>query len=186
MLRLLRELLQKLWPYLVVGILVPGGSVLVLTHLLYRRRPSSLAVPTALASSVSPVAVFLPSQLASRLARGRRSVTSTTTSSGSYHDLDRLALVHRAVSVGRHRRRAVRGLYDESGQPLSGTFADYMMPTAREVPRVEVLITEDAASPLNPLGVKGAGEAGVNAVGAAIASAIDDALGEQVYVTRSP
>ena len=44
---------------------------------------------------------------------------------------------------------------------------------------MEVLITEDAPSPLNPLGVKGAGEAGINAVGAAIASAIDDALGQQ-------
>ena len=77
-------------------------------------------------------------------------------------------------------------LYDEYGQPLSGTFADYMMPTAKEVPQVEVLITEDAPSPLNPLGVKGAGEAGINAVGAAIASAIDDALGQQVFVTRLP
>ncbi len=66
--------------------------------------------------------------------------------------------------------------YDERGEPLSTTFADYMMPTSAEVPRVEVLITEDAPSPLNPLGVKGAGEAGTNAVGAAIAAAVDDAL----------
>lgn len=66
--------------------------------------------------------------------------------------------------------------YDERGEPLSTTFADYMIPTAAEVPDVEVLITEDAPSPLNPLGVKGAGEAGTNAVGAAIASAVDDAL----------
>ena len=77
-------------------------------------------------------------------------------------------------------------VYDESGQPLSGTFADYMMPTASEVPHVEVLITEDAPSPLNPLGVKGAGEAGINAVGATIASAIDDALGGGFFVTRLP
>ena len=55
-----------------------------------------------------------------------------------------------------------------------------------EVPPVEVLITEDAPSPLNPPGVKGAGEAGINAVGAAIASAIDDALGQQIVVTRLP
>jgi CO/xanthine dehydrogenase Mo-binding subunit len=40
-----------------------------------------------------------------------------------------------------------------------------------------VLISEDAPSPLNPLGLKGAGEGGVNPVGAAIASAIDDAIG---------
>ena len=60
-------------------------------------------------------------------------------------------------------------LYDERGEPLSVNFADYLMPTAREVPALEVLITEDAPSPLNPLGLKGAGEGGINAVGAAIA-----------------
>ncbi|MBS0534276.1 MAG: xanthine dehydrogenase family protein [Proteobacteria bacterium] len=67
-------------------------------------------------------------------------------------------------------------LYDEGGEPLSVTFADYLMPTAREVPPSSILITEDAPSPLNPLGLKGAGEGGTNPVGAAIASAIDDAL----------
>ena len=60
------------------------------------------------------------------------------------------------------------------------------MPTAREVPPVDVLLTEDAPSPRNPLGLKGAGEGGVNAVGAAIASAIDDALGRPGAVTRLP
>ena len=77
-------------------------------------------------------------------------------------------------------------LYDADGSPLSVTFADYMMPTLQEVPPIEVLITEDAPSPLNPLGVKGAGEAGINAVGAAIASAIDDALGAAGTVDRIP
>ena len=47
--------------------------------------------------------------------------------------------------------------YDAHGQPLAVTFADYLIPTAREVPPVEVLISEDAPSPLNPLGIKGAG-----------------------------
>ena len=65
--------------------------------------------------------------------------------------------------------------YDETGQPLSATFADYLMPTIQEVPDVEVMITEDAPSPFNPLGIKGVGEAGCAAAGAAIASAIDDA-----------
>ena len=68
-------------------------------------------------------------------------------------------------------------LYDENGEPLSVTFADYLMPTAREIPELSILVTEDAPSPLNPLGLKGAGEGGANPVGAAIASAIDDALG---------
>ncbi len=76
--------------------------------------------------------------------------------------------------------------YDERGEPLSVTFADYLVPTAREVPAVDVLITEDAPSPRNPLGLKGAGEGGVNAVGAAIASAIDDALGRPGAVTCLP
>lgn len=76
--------------------------------------------------------------------------------------------------------------YDEQGQPLSVTFADYLMPTAKEMPFVQSLICEDAPSPLNPLGLKGAGEGGVNAAGAAIASAIDNALGRPGAVKRLP
>jgi carbon-monoxide dehydrogenase large subunit len=77
-------------------------------------------------------------------------------------------------------------LYDARGEPLSVNFADYLMPTAREIPPIEVLITEDAPSPLNPLGLKGAGEGGVNPVGAAIAAAIDDALGIPGAVKELP
>ena len=77
-------------------------------------------------------------------------------------------------------------LYDENGEPLSVTFADYLMPTAREVPEISVLVLEDAPSPLNPLGLKGAGEGGTNPVGAAIASAIDDALQRSGAVTQLP
>ena len=77
-------------------------------------------------------------------------------------------------------------VYDAEGSPLSVTFADYAMPTACEAPGIAVLLTEDAPSPLNPLGIKGAGEGGVNPVGAVIASAIDDALGVPGAVTRLP
>ena len=77
-------------------------------------------------------------------------------------------------------------LYDERGEPLSVTFADYLMPTAREIPPIDVIIAEDAPSPLNPMGLKGAGEGGANAVGAAIAAAIDDALGKPNAVTELP
>jgi CO/xanthine dehydrogenase Mo-binding subunit len=77
-------------------------------------------------------------------------------------------------------------LYDESGEPLSVTFADYLMPTASEVPASQILLTEDAPSPLNPLGLKGAGEGGTNPVGAAIASAVDDALQRPGAVTQLP
>jgi aerobic carbon-monoxide dehydrogenase large subunit len=76
--------------------------------------------------------------------------------------------------------------YDAAGQPLSSTFADYIMPGSTEVPGARILLTEDAPSPLNPLGIKGAGEGGINAVGAAIASAIDDAIGKPGAVTELP
>jgi CO/xanthine dehydrogenase Mo-binding subunit len=77
-------------------------------------------------------------------------------------------------------------LYDPRGEPLSVTFADYLLPTARDIPCIETLISEDAPSPLNPLGLKGAGEGGTNPVGAALAAAIDDALGRPGAVTRLP
>ena len=77
-------------------------------------------------------------------------------------------------------------LYTEDGQPISATFADYLWPTAREVPDIEFIITEDAPSGTNPLGVKGAGECGINASGAAIASAIGEAIGDPGAVTRLP
>ncbi len=76
--------------------------------------------------------------------------------------------------------------YDAEGQPLATTFADYQMVTAHEMPQVDTLITEDAPSPLNPLGLKGAGEGGTNAVGAAVAAAVDDALDMPGFVTRLP
>jgi carbon-monoxide dehydrogenase large subunit len=77
-------------------------------------------------------------------------------------------------------------VYDENGTPLSVTFADYMLPTAHEVPDIDVLLTQDAPSPLNPLGLKGGGESGITAVGAAIASAIEDALDAPGMITQLP
>jgi aerobic carbon-monoxide dehydrogenase large subunit len=76
--------------------------------------------------------------------------------------------------------------YNERGDPLATTFADYLMPTAREIPEVRIMLREDYRSPLNPLGIKGAGESGITGVGAAIASAIDDAIGMPGAVTQLP
>ena len=76
--------------------------------------------------------------------------------------------------------------YDGAGQPFATSFADYLLPGVLETVSVETLIREDAPSRTNPLGLKGAGEAGINAAGAAIASAIDDAIGRPGAITRLP
>jgi aerobic carbon-monoxide dehydrogenase large subunit len=65
--------------------------------------------------------------------------------------------------------------YDETGQPVTTTFADYLLPTAKDVPNLQTLYKE-SPSPHNPLGVKGIGEVGVIPAAAAIISAIEDAL----------
>ncbi len=68
-------------------------------------------------------------------------------------------------------------VYDDSGQLLNASFMDYLLPTATDVPRVE-LGHHETPSPLNPLGVKGVGEAGAIPTGAAFAQAVDDALAD--------
>jgi carbon-monoxide dehydrogenase large subunit len=65
--------------------------------------------------------------------------------------------------------------YDADGQLLAGSFMDYMMPTACEIPNIE-LIHQHSPSPLNPLGVKGVGEGGPIAPPAVIANGVCDAL----------
>ena len=65
--------------------------------------------------------------------------------------------------------------YDADAQPVTTTFADYLLVTATEMPRVEIA-HQESPSPLNPLGVKGVGECGVVPVTAAVASAVEDAL----------
>jgi carbon-monoxide dehydrogenase large subunit len=67
-------------------------------------------------------------------------------------------------------------IYDEDCQPINGTFVDYLLPSACDVPAVTVSHQEDYPSPLNPIGVKGAGEGATASAPAAIANAIVDAL----------
>src|SRR5262249_56336078 len=66
--------------------------------------------------------------------------------------------------------------YDDSGQLLAGTFADYLVPTVAEIPAVEML-HQETPSPLTPLGAKGLAEGNCMSVPACIANAIADALG---------
>ncbi len=65
--------------------------------------------------------------------------------------------------------------FDAAGQPLTVTYADYLLPTADIVPRLEIHHME-SPSPLNPLGVKGAAESGTIAAPGVIVSAVEDAL----------
>jgi len=76
--------------------------------------------------------------------------------------------------------------YSDRGDPLAVTLADYLLPAVHETREPEVLLREDYTSPLNPLGIKGAGESGITGVGAAIAAAIDDAIGVPGAVRELP
>ncbi len=68
-------------------------------------------------------------------------------------------------------------IYDENGQLLTGSFADYLMPTASDFPQIRAVALEDKPSPLNPMGAKGAGEGGIIPVGGVVANAVAAALG---------
>ena len=78
-------------------------------------------------------------------------------------------------------------VYDDSGQLLSGTLMDYLLPTSTDIPNIDTVITEEAPSPLNPLGVKGAGEGAILATGAALGNAVAHALSPfGVHITTLP
>ncbi|MQA86179.1 MAG: molybdopterin-dependent oxidoreductase [Streptosporangiales bacterium] len=91
--------------------------------------------------------------------------------------------VHGGVAQGIAGALYERMAYDESGQLLNASFMDFLMPYATEIPRITTGHLE-TPSPLNPLGIKGAGEAGVIPVSAVIASAIEDAEG--IRIARMP
>jgi carbon-monoxide dehydrogenase large subunit len=91
--------------------------------------------------------------------------------------------IHGGVAQGVAGALYERMVYDESGQLLNASFMDFLMPYATEVPVIEADHME-TPSPLNPLGIKGAGEAGVIPGSAVIAAAIEDAEG--IRVSRMP
>jgi carbon-monoxide dehydrogenase large subunit len=67
-------------------------------------------------------------------------------------------------------------VYDEHGQLLTGTLADYLMPTASDFPNLRAIVTDLFPSPINPLGAKGAGEGGIISAGGIMANAVANAL----------
>jgi aerobic carbon-monoxide dehydrogenase large subunit len=103
--------------------------------------------------------------------------------------------INPAMVAGQLRGGAAQGLggalmeafrYDASGQPQCTSFMDYLVPSAAEVPPVGTHVREDAPSPGNPLGTKGAGEGGVDGAGAVIAAAVEDALGASRAIVALP
>ncbi|HEY4630471.1 MAG TPA: molybdopterin cofactor-binding domain-containing protein, partial [Blastococcus sp.] len=87
--------------------------------------------------------------------------------------------VHGGVAQGVGGALYERMAYDRDGQLQNASFMDFLMPYASEVPDVRI-DHQQTPSPLNPLGIKGAGEAGVIPGTAAIASAIEDATGRRI------
>jgi aerobic carbon-monoxide dehydrogenase large subunit len=70
-----------------------------------------------------------------------------------------------------------QSVYDESAQLLTGSFMDYAMPRAADIPDLATRFDESVPTQMNPLGAKGAGEAGCHGATPAIVNAVIDALG---------
>jgi carbon-monoxide dehydrogenase large subunit len=85
--------------------------------------------------------------------------------------------IHGGVAQGVGGALYERMAYDESGQLQNASFMDFLMPYVTEVPDTIEIDHLETPSPLNPLGIKGAGEAGVIPSAALFASAIEDAEG---------
>jgi aerobic carbon-monoxide dehydrogenase large subunit len=94
--------------------------------------------------------------------------------------------VHGGITQGVGQALLERAVYDNNGQLVTGSFMDYCMPRAHDVPsfKVDVTVTK---CPSNPLGIKGCGEAGAIAAPAAVINAITDAIGsEQIAMPATP
>ncbi|HIF65272.1 MAG TPA: xanthine dehydrogenase family protein molybdopterin-binding subunit [Acidimicrobiia bacterium] len=87
--------------------------------------------------------------------------------------------IHGGVAQGIAGALYEKLAYDEDGNLQNASFMDFLMPYCTEIPKIEIDHLE-TPSPLNPLGIKGAGEAGVIPVSAVIASAIEDAEGFEI------
>jgi carbon-monoxide dehydrogenase large subunit len=86
--------------------------------------------------------------------------------------------VHGGIAQGIGQALLEGAVYDKDGQLVSGSFMDYSMPHAHDLPSFNIGLTE-TKSPSNPLGIKGCGEAGAIAAPAAVINAITDAIGTE-------
>ena len=94
--------------------------------------------------------------------------------------------IHGGVAHGIGNAFYEQLVYDEQGQLLNASFMDYLLPTATDVPPIEIAHRE-TPSPFNPIGLKGVGEAGCIPTGAVFAQAVEDALaGSGVEITEIP
>src|SRR5437667_639357 len=94
--------------------------------------------------------------------------------------------VHGGITQGVGQALLERAIYDKDGQLVTGSFMDYCMPRAHDVPSFKVGVTVTKC-PSNPPGIKGCGEAGAIAAPAAVINAITDAIGtEQVPMPATP
>jgi carbon-monoxide dehydrogenase large subunit len=93
--------------------------------------------------------------------------------------------IHGGVAQGIGNAFYEQLVFDENGQLLNASFMDYLLPTTDTVPRIETDHVE-TPSPLNPLGIKGAGEAGAIPVGPLFAQAIEDALNNEIEILEIP
>ncbi len=92
--------------------------------------------------------------------------------------------IHGGISMGLGSALLEEIVHDQNGNPLNITFADYLIPSATDLPSEIFLEHLTTLTEMNPLGAKGVGEAGVIPIAAAIASAVDDALG--TFVKHMP
>ncbi len=93
--------------------------------------------------------------------------------------------IHGGVAQGIGNAFYEELVWDENGQLLNASFMDYLLPTALDVPPMEIG-HEETPSPLNPLGTKGAGEAGAIPIGPLYAQAIEDAFDNKIEITEIP
>jgi carbon-monoxide dehydrogenase large subunit len=94
--------------------------------------------------------------------------------------------VHGGIAQGIGQALTERAVYDSSGQLVTGSYMDYCMPRADDVPYFQVVTSAGTACTSNSLGVKGCGEAGAIGTPPAIINAITNAIGKRVEMPATP